>query len=418
MKVLFITLRFYPNGDATGAVIGNLALALKKKGVQSGIIALSPNKKDEAVKSWNGIDVKNIFVPEIKELNQVKKEWKSYPLMHTKTLAKKALYKIKRKTIPVYKKLTIDPVVFQSYKKVFRKKDFFKGFDVCVATLMPHELIIAALKEKIKIPFVLYQLDTFWNNDMFTDEYSDLRKKIEWDAVKSSFFTLTTPLIYNTNTKIKPDLAYKMIATEFPMIAAPDYDTGSTKENDGKIHCVFLGNLYTKIRPPEKVIHFISKIKNSDVIFDFYGGMQQLIVQSPDYPAAEKRLGLWGTVPSDKAEQIRKNADILVNIDNTSLLQVPSKVFEYMCTGKPIINFYFNENSSCLEYLRKYPLCLNINLNTETDIGFDAKFEEFKRHSKGKHIPFEEICSIFKTCTPEYVADKFLECCKRFLPES
>lgn len=417
MKVLFITRRFYPNGDASSAVVGNLALALMKKGVHSSVIALTQSKQDTKTRKWNGIDVRNIFVPELEKLSNLKKEWKRVPLRNGVTIVKKAYYKIKRNILPAYKKLSIDPVLLSSYKKILRKKEFLKDFDVCVATLMPHELIIAAIESKLKKPFVMYQLDTFWNNDIFTDEHSELRKKIEWEAVMSSAFVLTTPLIYDINKVLRPDLSDRIIAAEFPMITDYYCQNEERIENDKKCHCVFLGSLYPIVRPPEKVVNLISKIKNKDVVFDFYGDSQHLVTQSPEYPAAKGKIRLWGSISSQKAKQIRKSADILMNIDNTTLLQVPSKIFEYMCTGKPIINFYFNKNSSCLDYLKKYPLCLNIDLDSEADNEFEKKFEDFYKNSIGNRIPFEEIKTIFKSCTPEYVADQFLKCCKDFIPD-
>lgn len=414
MKVLFITRSFYPNGDASGAVIGNLGLALKEKGIFVSVIALTKNKDDEAYSNWHGIEVKNIYVPEIHELKYVKKEWKNAPLIHSVTLLKKAYFKILRKTFPIYKDLVIDPVLFSNYKKILRNKEYLKDFDVCIATLMPHELILAVLKSSLKIPFVLYQLDTFWNNDLFTAENSEKRKKFEFEAAELSAFVLTTPLIYNINKNIRPDLTSKIIPTEFPMITNISYEVERSND-DGKYHCVFLGNLYKKIRPPEKVVHFISVIKDKNIVFDFYGDMQQLIVEASDYSLAEEMIRLFGIVPSYEAEQKKKSADILVNIDNTSIAQVPSKVFEYMCTGKPIINFYFNENSKCLEYLKKYPLCLNVNLNSENDNDFKRKFEDFCKQNIGKKVPFEKIRTIYKECTPGYVAEKFLDAYNRFL---
>ena len=113
-----------------------------------------------------------------------------------------------------------------------------------------------------------------------------------------------------------------------------------TKEDD-YIHAVFLGTLYPSLRPPERLVEIISKIRSSSVSFDFYGSGQDLIRQSMDYEAAKSRIKLLGQVTSSKAEEIRDNADVLINIDNTSTVLVPSKVFEYVSTGLPIINCYF-----------------------------------------------------------------------------
>ena len=39
------------------------------------------------------------------------------------------------------------------------------------------------------------------------------------------------------------------------------------------------------------------------------------------------------------------------------LNQVASKVYDMIAFGKPILNFYQNENDISLEHMSKYPLC-------------------------------------------------------------
>ena len=165
--------------------------------------------------------------------------------------------------------------------------------------------------------------------------------------------------------------------------------------------------MYKGVRPPELVIKVIQRAKDKNVVYDFYGTGQHLIsavLEKEDQ--TEKTVKLHGTVSSTEARKIQDAAHFLINIDNTTTLQVPSKIFEYMCTGKPIINFYFIENSPTLHYLEKYPNCVNIFLNGNMDT--EAKrLDHFITMNKDIMVPYSEIKEAFKKNTPEYVADLF-----------
>ena len=67
----------------------------------------------------------------------------------------------------------------------------------------------------------------------------------------------------------------------------------------------------------------------------------------------------YGRVPKDVVMGAIGDADVLINIGNSISNQLPSKLLEYIGTGKPIINFYRINNDTSNHYLSKYPLsCL------------------------------------------------------------
>ena len=53
-----------------------------------------------------------------------------------------------------------------------------------------------------------------------------------------------------------------------------------------------------------------------------------------------------GRVSHTVAIQYMSEADFLLNIGNSISSMVPSKIFEYISTGKPIISIYSNINDS------------------------------------------------------------------------
>lgn len=91
-------------------------------------------------------------------------------------------------------------------------------------------------------------------------------------------------------------------------------------------------------------------------------------------------------------KKVYASADFLVNVGNSVLEFKPSKTFEYISTGKPIIHFY--QNGIVDETLMRYPLSLQINIQDEHVIN-KKKICEFIYSHKGKTIDKSKIDEIF-----------------------
>ena len=93
----------------------------------------------------------------------------------------------------------------------------------------------------------------------------------------------------------------------------------------------------------------------------------------------------------------------LLIIDNNRGIQIPSKVFEYISTGKPIICFYKNKNSLAIDLLRQYDNAFLIDTNSNDNIFDDAiKFVE-NAEIVSKNIINER----FKEFTSDYIIKEF-----------
>ena len=416
-KILIVTRCFYPHGDATSGVVGNLAKALKQQGCDVSILALASYKEDEKHNSWYGIDVKNIYVAESRLKEQIKKELKEKPIRTTLITAKKSIIKLYGKINPKYKRLSINPVLSISYRKYLKSVLNENHYDLCLITMMPHEAVWAMMslikQNSVKTPFGVLQYDTFWNQEEIPVKYKEDRFRFEQDIANQSLFVMTTRQIYSANTERDASLKGKLISSEFPSVVEKLSEEKTL--SDGKTHCVFLGRLYEKIRPPEKVVKVIAGLDLSDIVFDFYGMGQELIENSPDYLEAKSRIVLHGSVGNEEAEKVRALSDVLVNIDNANLSQVPSKIFEYISSCKPILNFYFDDNSPILDYLYRYPNCLNVNVNKQLDYNL---IKDFIIKSKLTKLDFSTIQDIFSKNTPDYVAQQCLNAFKNATRET
>ena len=407
MKILIVTHRALPHGDASSAVVENLAHALMEQGCESKVLGLTGYPEDRNILEWKGISVTNVYALIGRSKEQILCGLRLYAPLDLCALLLRSFSKAIEHAWPVYRKQTVIPLYLPVYRKAIQREMQTGQYDLCLVTLAPYEAVFAVRQmPEMKGRFAVYQLDAYWNRADLPVEFKEERLTAERQMIAESLFVLTTPQIIDSYRSKAPELVDKVIPAEFPMVKEQLWQERLPVRQNEKPHCAFLGTLYSGIRPPEKVVRLISEL-SSDTIFDFYGSGQDLIEKSPDYSIAKERICLHGPVSPDQAAEARRCSDVLVNIDNTSVTQVPSKIFEYMSTGKPILNFYFNSESPTLAYFSKYPLCCSVNLNA--DVAQAARtVDAFLKETFGRQILFAEIKQIFLKNTPEYVAEQCL----------
>lgn len=93
------------------------------------------------------------------------------------------------------------------------------------------------------------------------------------------------------------------------------------------------------------------------------------------------------------------HADYLLNVSHINANMVPSKIFEYMSYGKPIISTYVTDGDAAKRYISKYPesVCLDLKSSYEDNLtalnGFLNKTHHF--------VSFEKVIELFPENTPE-----------------
>lgn len=127
-----------------------------------------------------------------------------------------------------------------------------------------------------------------------------------------------------------------------------------------KTRLVFVGTLYRNIRSPETLLLLYARLLKTDLadklelhFFGTIGDCSSLFKQYANLNGS--KIFLHGLVGRDVAMQAMKEADVLINIGNNTIYQLPSKVIEYASLGKPILNITNLERDSSIEFLRWYP---------------------------------------------------------------
>lgn len=181
-----------------------------------------------------------------------------------------------------------------------------------------------------------------------------------------------------------------------------------THRKNGRIRLLFCGWLYSDIRSPRFFLDIVSRLDERFEVTFMGRECEKLLERFPVETKAE--IVTLPQQPYETALQAMADADVLINIGNSVPVHMPSKTLEYINTGKPMVNFYKMEDCPTLYYTKRYPLALNI-FEGDPDIETAAEtFVRFCEENRGKTVDRELILREYADCTPEYIAQKILDC--------
>ena len=245
------------------------------------------------------------------------------------------------------------------------------NYDALITVSLPFTSHLVGLRIKHSTPSLAWLVDV-GDPFCFRSDSPINNQRLYWRrncAVERRVFreaSSVTVTCEPTRTKYAetfPECADKVVVVP-PLLSVTDPPSCRREifPDDGKIRLVYIGTLYRTIRNPGfllEVFRALSRLRIGDKLelhlFGISDGLSECFER-------HKRLKVFrhGVVTREKARQAMKEADMLVNIGNTTLYQLPSKVVEYASTGKPILNLATSENDSSLDFFKTYPAHLNI----------------------------------------------------------
>ncbi len=170
---------------------------------------------------------------------------------------------------------------------------------------------------------------------------------------------------------------------------------------------IYTGKFYENIRNPDALISILGILDKNKYVVEFYGECCEYL--NKHYEKLPECIRLMGIVGSEKCKEVLDSADILINVGNTTPNQVPSKVFEYISTGKPILNIINSENDISLYYLNMYPKVYNFKSGEAVDLNLLQDFL-----SDTSQISVESLNEIYKDFLIDNIVTKitnFIESC-------
>ena len=154
------------------------------------------------------------------------------------------------------------------------------------------------------------------------------------------------------------------------------------------------------------MLDFFKSINIPFKIIICYGGYELVDNILNEYKQFFKdNLILFKNKPKEECDKILNEANIIINIGNEIANQIPSKVFEYISLGKPIVNFFSIQNDTSKKVLKNYPLVLNIY--KEYTIEDVKRFEFFCQKNRNIILPFNDATKNYKTANE--IAKEFIK---------
>lgn len=245
-------------------------------------------------------------------------------------------------------------------------------------------------------------------------------KSYEREYYKYADLIFTFPQIIDNTKDILNEFKEKLHTVNYPNFSVCSHNTGKKiKKTPGKINFLYVGSLQNVyIRNPENYFKTINKIEDSQFCFDFVVNNwdETNMALRDKFLSNKQNVMFYPRMPLEDCLSFMNESNILVNIGNSCVNQVPSKIFDYISAGKPIINFLNSPNDPCVKILENYPAVLNIFPDENID-EIVNKVTCFAIQNADSVISETELMEIFDCYTPETAAKPFVEEILRITPK-
>lgn len=390
-KVLFIVHEYYPVGSAITNCLNPIINKMKELNIEVNILT---RKYPLNLKDFEIIDNVKVYRVEDTYLELLNKR----DAVNKKTL-KYLYYKIKFHLLWKKMNKSVEDGYYNKKQMIKKGKKIVKEIDTIISCSYPFTSHKIAYEIKGNKKWIPYQFDPYTYNYTFPKNKKDERLKIELEYLSKASAIFITEESYLENIKTElVELKNKYIILPYGLIKKPINQITSNKNE--YINFTFAGTLYTDLREPYKMLDILLSLNLKKEINIYYVGDEKINNNLKKY---QNRINLYPRSLKQICDKAQAEANIILNIGNTTLNQTPSKVFELISLGKPILNFYEKEEDTSKNILKNYELVYNINVN-------DYKIEEildFINKNKYKILPFEEATKNYLKSNE--VANKFIE---------
>lgn len=382
-NIVLIVANYYPYCDPTTRSAIKCAEIFKQKGFQITILAFSQEKVKPFIEE-DGTKVITLF--NRFETAEKKDTGKNCVL--------KYLWKVRH--------ALLFPHGYSWYAKnaykVLEEINKIKKVDVIFAVSAPYAALIAGHNWKLTHPeckLINYIVDpymfTSWIEKKLHGKHFDkLERYLYKDADYNFLFDAVKDQI-DAMPSEKTDVLFTQI-TENVM--------SCKNEKGDTVNIAYTGGFYKEFRNPSYMLAALAGILNDNIRVHIYSNGSCAGIVAPYYSKEPKRFIKEPWMDNNIVKTIITRMDFLINLSNGISGFQPSKLFEYIATGLPIISFFTNGLREDL--LDRYPLALQIDCDTISQSDASKMIETFINENKGKRLTADEIKNIFPEHMPQY----------------
>ena len=353
MKILIITNEIPPMTNANSMIANNLAVGFSNNPSIKKIDLISiliQEKKSYCNDKINYIKTNgNFFDKKFFE--------KKNKISHSKT-TQKILYSIFNPKLLFY--YTIKKSGLRDYLFVKKIKEMNKlcQYNFVIAVSSPINTVKAVIKSRIDTKIVWYQLDPFFDHYRYLKN-NHKRYKTEIKLIKSSSMVLIPEWNYKDYINNFPTNYHKKIyEIGLPLDITCEKKIGLSSIDNFNMVFTYTGAFYDDIRKPDEMLNFLDLLfKDNNYIFVYAGPSYYIIeryLNSNNLNNLESKMLNLGMIDSCQVNNLILSSNVLINVDNLTSNQVPSKLIQYMFTNKTILNFESDYSNYSKQLFQKY----------------------------------------------------------------
>ena len=298
----------------------------------------------------------------------------------------------------------IDRNGYHDYSHVFLLQRLIEGicnneeYDIVFVSNEPYFAALSVSRSKIAAEKILYYIDPFAEMvPILCETVPQFRHRTHKEILERVNKIITTPRIYDRMVGA-PYGKYlsKTFANEFPLFGelVRCKDVSSICFDSNKINLLYCGWL----RNASLLQNVIIRLDERFTVTIIGNGNEEL-----QGVRSKAEIRLIQAVSREVAVNAILDADILLSIGNVYPVHIPSKTFDYISSGKPVIHFYSIEDCPARAIYDRYPLSLMLP-NDSIEEEATRLITSFSLAMKDKTIPFPKIKELY----PELDSEKSL----------
>ncbi len=300
----------------------------------------------------------------------------------------------------------------QQYAKEIKRYIAKHSIDAIICFAYPFPFVSAITESDLNIPLLYYQFDPYGLHETIGLATQAENIAHEVAAMQRANYTITTHALY---AQYQQHPAYQAhlshcVPMDFPVFCEKEQtDCAPAFQFDtSNLNLLFCGTLDDGFRSPQYLLDACAPLfaQMPELKLYFLGSItsETLTRYAMQYP---NNIFLHPVVESDVASKTIAQADMLINIGNAISNMVPSKIFDYFATGKPIINLQKIEHCPARSYFETYPMQFTLLESDASPASAQTQaLVAFLQAHRGKQLDFAEVAPLYETATPQFVANE------------
>ena len=297
--------------------------------------------------------------------------------------------------------------VRRTFRRELNRHYSVSPFDAVISVgfpITPHLACQDFARDHLKVRWITYSTDTFYKNKHGSRFLwlAKRRSKDERAAYRAADHNFFSREIMNV---CQDFLGHEVLAKSsvldymlFDPSAPTGFDTGFLKPD--RINLLYAGGFIEKARSPEYFLEILARLPpESKIVWHVFSSgcyaeaLADFARRHPD------RLVCHRPVKVHEIRDVMNACDILVNVSNDMDQFFPSKVFDYLSTGKPILNFTYPKRMKN-PLFEKHPHYLDVEMfgDAAADV---ARVQAFCEANHGRGMTPQEVFSRYPEYTPE-----------------